>query len=204
MFIPTPGLSTFTTTRRQLTSTYWRSSLMPDCWSAAGVMAALWADPTFDRSRLLSLGHLRAALPGIAARALVGALAVFGLARALGPRAIPDAATGSTAWLIGLVLYPLISAWPQELVYRVFFFHRYGPLFGSRAVLVAANALAFGALHLVYASPVAPLLSVAAGALLASTYARTQTLAPVWLEHSLYGLAVFALGLGGYFFDGHP
>jgi uncharacterized protein len=170
----------------------------------AGAMAVLLADPTFDRSRLTSLGRIRGTLPTIAVRGLLVAVAILGFAWILGSRSIPGAEAGTATWLFGLVLYPAISAWPQELLYRVFFFHRYAGLFSGRLGLIAANALAFGALHLVYSNPVAPLLSVGAGALLASTYSRTRTLGPVWIEHSLYGLSVFALGLGGYFFDGNP
>ena len=170
----------------------------------AGAAVVLLADPTFDRTRLTSLGRVRGTFASIAVRSLLVAGSVLGVAWAVGARAIPGAAPGTATWLFGLVLYPVVSAWPQELLYRVFFFHRYAGLFGGRVGLIAANALAFGALHLVYSNPVAPVLSVGAGALLASTYERTKTLGPVWLEHSLYGLSVFALGLGGYFFDGRP
>jgi len=56
--------------------------------------------------------------------------------------------------------------------------------------------------HLVYPNPVAPLLSLPAGLVLALTYRRTRSLGPVWLEHVAHGLALFTLGLGHYFYDG--
>jgi membrane protease YdiL (CAAX protease family) len=105
---------------------------------------------------------------------------------------------GALSWLLAVGAYPFLSAWPQEVLYRVFFFHRYGALVGPK-VLLATNAAAFGTLHLVYPNLVAPLLSVPAGLLLALTYRRTRAMGPVWLEHALYGLALLGLGLGGYF-----
>ena len=105
-------------------------------------------------------------------------------------------------WLVGLALYPLISAWPQEIVYRVFFFHRYRDLFPGTWAAVAANGFAFAVLHLVYPNALAPLLSLPAGLALAWTYQRTRRIGPVWLEHTAYGVLLFTLGLGGFFYDG--
>lgn len=163
----------------------------------------LWRDPTFDRSRLFSLGALRGSLASIALRALGVGGAITALVLWLRPAsflALPG--QSPRLWLALLALYPLLSAWPQEVVFRLFFFHRYEPLFGGGTWLVAANAVAFAFLHLVYPNVVAALCSLPGGLLLALTYRRTRTMGPVWLEHSLYGLLIFTLGLGGYFFDG--
>ena len=107
-------------------------------------------------------------------------------------------------WLAGLALYPFLSAWPQEVIFRVFFFHRYAALFSSPTGLITGNAAAFGFLHVVYPNAVAPLLSVPAGLLLALTYRRTCAMGPVWLEHVAYGFLLFTLGLGEFFYDGRP
>jgi uncharacterized protein len=171
----------------------------------AACIGLLWRDPTFDRSKLFSLGDLRGSLRSIALRAAAVGAVITGLVLLLRPAAflaMPRQAPG--LWLAGLVLYPLVSAWPQEVVFRLFFFHRYQPLFGGATWLVAANAVAFGFLHAVYPSPLAAILSLPAGVLLALTYRRTRTMGPVWLEHSIYGLLLFTIGLGGYFYDGRP
>ena len=168
-------------------------------------LGLLWRDPTFDRSRFLSLGGLRGSLGSIGLRAAGAAVAITALVLLLRPASflsMPNHAPG--LWLAGLLLYPLVSAWPQEVVFRIFFFHRYRPLFGGGSGLIAANAVAFGFLHAVYPSPLAALLSLPAGVLLALTYRRTRSLGPVWLEHSIYGILLFTLGLGGYFYDGRP
>jgi hypothetical protein len=168
-----------------------------------GCLAVLLADPTFDRSRLLGFGGLRAVRGALAWRAAAAALAIAALVTWLDPsRLLAMPRHHPLAWLAALALYPVLSAWPQEVVYRVFFFHRYGGLLGTGAELVAANGVAFAVLHLVYPNAVAPLLSLPAGVLLALTYRRTGTLGPVWLEHVAYGLALFTLGLGRFFYDG--
>lgn len=172
----------------------------------AGCVAVLWKDPTFDRRLLVSIRGLRASLGTIALRGVLATATLLGLTLVLestaeGAGALPaDRAT----WLAGLALYPFLSAWPQELLYRVFFFHRYAKLLGSERALLGTNALAFGALHLVYPNLVAPLLSIPAGFFLALTYRRTKSMGPVWLEHTVYGFLLFSLGLGAFFFDGRP
>lgn len=47
-------------------------------------------------------------------------------------------------WALVIVLYPILSVYPQELIFRAFLFHRYAPLFGNGVGLVAASAAAFG------------------------------------------------------------
>jgi membrane protease YdiL (CAAX protease family) len=170
---------------------------------AAGCFSALLADRGFERSRLVSFRGLREVRGTLAWRAAAASLVIAALVAWIEPaRLLEMPRQHPMAWLSALALYPLLSAWPQELIFRAFFFHRYRSLFGGEPSLVAANALAFAALHLVYPNPVAPLLSLPAGLLLALTYRRTRSLGPVWLEHVAYGLALFTLGLGRFFYDG--
>jgi hypothetical protein len=106
-------------------------------------------------------------------------------------------------WALVMILYPLLSALPQELAYRTFFFHRYGPLFGERrAMAIAVNAALFGFAHIIFGSVISVVLSGMLGAVLAWRYTRTRSLYAVWLEHGLYGQLVFTVGLGRYFFTG--
>jgi membrane protease YdiL (CAAX protease family) len=163
----------------------------------------LWRDRSFDPSRLFSLGPLRGSLRSIGVRALLAAAIITALVLLLRPAALLSMpAREPWLWLAGLALYPFLSAWPQEVIFRLFFFHRYAPLLGTGGSMLAANAVAFGFLHTIYPNSVAPLLSVPAGLLLALTWRRTRSLGPVWLEHTAYGLLLFTLGLGNYFFDG--
>jgi membrane protease YdiL (CAAX protease family) len=168
-----------------------------------GCIGLLWRDPTFDRSRLFSLGRLRGSLGSIALRGLLAAVLIGALVLLLRPSALLAMPIREPwLWLAGLALYPFLSAWPQEVVFRLFFFHRYAPLLGTGGTMLAANAVAFGFLHVIYPNALAPLLSIPAGLLLGLTWRRTGRLGPVWLEHSIYGLLLFTLGLGDFFFDG--
>lgn len=106
-------------------------------------------------------------------------------------------------WLFVMFAYPIASVLAQELIYRTFFFHRYGVLFGHRRWLaIAVNGALFGFAHIIFGSIVSVLLTAIAGFLLAYRYERTRSFWAVWLEHSLYGGLVWTVGLGRYFFTG--
>lgn len=153
--------------------------------------------------RALWSGPLRGEWAGLAARTALAAAAILLLARWLAPdRILAMPRERPLTWLAGLALYPLLSAWPQELLYRLWFFRRYAPLFPGPGAMVAASGLAFALLHVVYPNLVAPLLSLPAGLVLAWRYHRTGAIGPVWAEHAAYGLLLFTLGLGGFFYDG--
>jgi len=104
-------------------------------------------------------------------------------------------------WLLVMFLYPFLSALPQELIYRSFFFHRYKPLFSGRWGMVAVNVLCFAWLHIIYDNWVAVAFTLAGGMLFALNFDRNRSLPVVTLEHALYGCAVFTSGLGRYFYE---
>lgn len=105
-------------------------------------------------------------------------------------------------WIFVVFLYPLLSALPQEIIYRSFFFKRYEALFGKGGRMIVASMLVFALIHIVFNNWVAPLLCLFGGYIFAETYQRTRSLALVTLEHALYGLTVFTVGLGPYFYRG--
>jgi membrane protease YdiL (CAAX protease family) len=104
-------------------------------------------------------------------------------------------------WLLVMAAYPIFSAFPQELVYRAFFFERYRPLFGDGNAMVLASVALFGFAHILFHNWIAVLLSLAGGWLFARTYQRTGSLYLATIEHSLYGAAAFTIGYGPFFFD---
>jgi hypothetical protein len=101
-----------------------------------------------------------------------------------------------------MVGYPLISALPQEFVFCSFFFARYESLFKNTKLLIFMSALTFAYAHCLYINPIAPTLSFLGGIIFASTYAKTKSLALVTIEHGLYGISLFIIGLGWYFYSG--
>jgi hypothetical protein len=101
-----------------------------------------------------------------------------------------------------LVLYPLLSALPQEIIFCSFFFKRYEAYFGSGKRMVLASALLFAYAHVLFINPVAPPISFIGGLIFAQTYRKSGSLALVTIEHGLYGNALFVIGLGWYFYHG--
>jgi hypothetical protein len=105
-------------------------------------------------------------------------------------------------WLLVMVLYPVLSVWPQELIYRSFLFYRYRPIFGEAQGYVLASALLFGFVHVIFLNWIAPAMTFIGGGLFAASYRKHRSLALSCLEHALYGCMVFTVGLGSYFFAG--
>lgn len=106
-------------------------------------------------------------------------------------------------WLTVLLFYPLISVYPQELVFRSFFFHRYSSIFKSDKLMVFMSGISFGFAHIIFQNWVAPLLSVLGGIIFANTYLKTNRLLYSVFEHSLWGDFIFTIGLGYYFYSGN-
>lgn len=105
-------------------------------------------------------------------------------------------------WLAILLLYPLVSALPQELAYRALFFERYGSLFPSRSAALLANGLVFGLAHLFLWNLPAILLSVAGGVAFAWAYRERGSFPLAWLLHSLAGAMLFTTGAGAFLYHG--
>ena len=103
-------------------------------------------------------------------------------------------------WLLIMILYPILSAFPQEIVYRSFFFKRYGNLFKNKKVLIFVNAFLFSFAHIIYLNPIVILFTFIGGLIMAQSYSKHNSLIKVSIEHGLYGDIVFTSGLGVYFY----
>lgn len=180
---------------------------VPLFWALPPVMALmlvlLFADPSFSLRRELLRLYSFATFYSILILFAIGAAAVvLAMAKLMPDRLFALAAEQPGKWLKIMTLYPFTSVLAQELVYRVFFFHRYGPLFKSRWMLIAVNALVFGFGHILFRNWIAVAATVIGGALFAWRYERTRSFWAVWTEHVLWGWLVFTVGLGVYFFTG--
>jgi uncharacterized protein len=98
-----------------------------------------------------------------------------------------------------LATYATLSVYPQELLYRAFFLKRYQELFPNGQGLWLANTIVFAWLHVIYRNPLAIALSLVGGWFFTQTYARTRSMRLVCLEHTLYGILIFSVGLGEFF-----
>jgi uncharacterized protein len=110
--------------------------------------------------------------------------------------------TEPVIWAAVVVLYPLLSVYPQEVLYRAFLLHRYAPLIGTGRWAAAASAVAFGFAHLIFGNGVAVVLTLGGGWLFARRYQRSRSLLTVSVEHALYGVLIFTVGLGSLFYHG--
>jgi uncharacterized protein len=99
-----------------------------------------------------------------------------------------------------MLLYPTLSVYPQGIVYRVFVFERYRPLFGAGWGIVLASAAAFVFVHIVFRNPLALILTFLGGVLFGLRYWQTGSLFVSSFEHALYGCAIFTIGIGRSFY----
>ena len=103
-------------------------------------------------------------------------------------------------WMIIIFVYPILSAFPQEIVYRTFFFKRYKHLFDNKITLVLVNAFLFSFAHVIFMNPIVLIFTFFGGIIFAYIYSTTNSLVKVSLEHGLFGDIVFSSGLGVYFY----
>lgn len=166
-------------------------------------MVVLWRDKSFDRRNLWRVSALRVQLKHMLLLYLFGIIVLALGTWLLAPELLfAFVQENPVAWLMVMLLYPPLSALPQELIYRTFFFHRYELVLRSHWMLVAVSALAFGYAHIIFENTLSVVLSTIGGAIFARRYDESQSLLVVALEHSLYGCAVFTIGLGRYFEHG--
>lgn len=167
---------------------------------AAGISLALAFDRSFDRRRLWDTAPLRGEWPRIVRTFAVGAAGVAAYTLvAHRDRLFALPREEPLVWGALMVLYPLLSVFPQELVYRTFFYHRYAAILPGRWTALVLNAVAFGAMHIVYENVVAVVLTTLGGFLFARTYERTGSTLTASFEHALYGCLIFTIGLGAFF-----
>jgi membrane protease YdiL (CAAX protease family) len=105
-------------------------------------------------------------------------------------------------WAIVAVAYPLLSVYPQELIFRGFLFHRYQPVFGAGPGILLASAAAFGFAHIIFGNWFAVIVTTLGGLLFARRYQRSGSLLAASIEHGLYGVLFFTVGLGQFVYHG--
>ena len=166
------------------------------CW------ILLARDPSFDRRRLgwnasgqVWRSVLRTFLPGAALISIAVAVWRPDLLFSF-PKREPF------WWVVVMIAYPLLSVYPQEILFRTFFFHRYRSILRSPAARILFSAFVFGLAHLFFANWVAPTMTAVGGYLFARTYARSESTLLAAVEHALWGDFLFTIGLGWYFWGG--
>lgn len=174
-------------------------------WVAA-LFAAFWLKrhPEFTKSQFFDRKHVTwHNLKPIFRRFLISCIALSALVYALEPsRFMSMPLDRPLLWVMIMFFYPLLSVYPQEIIFRAFFFLRYRTVFSIPRTMVIANGLAFGFSHIIFLNWVALLLCIAGGFIFASTYQKHKSLLLVCIEHALYGCFIFTVGLGYFFYSG--
>lgn len=136
------------------------------------------------------------------------ALACFCCAMAVswvttGGRPFDFAAANPALMVAILILYPVLSALPQELVFRPLFFRRYGPILPEGAAGLILNAAVFSFAHLMYWSWIVAAMTFAGGLAFAWAYRVRGSFPLAVVLHAVAGQIVFVLGLGMFFYSGN-
>lgn len=169
--------------------------------AAASAWVALRRSADFERARLVRWNAPAGEVRRMLLHFSVAAIFLIAFVLRVEPEhwlEFPRRATGM--WLLVMLFYPLLSVFPQELLFRALFLHRYRALWGEGRGAALASALAFGWVHVIFLSGLAVVLSAIGGYLFARTYQRTASLPRACLEHALYGCLVFTIGLGRHFY----
>ena len=171
------------------------------------LLAIVWAllvlrrDTTFDQKLLVQHARVGAGLLAVLTRdaplMLLLGLSVWLAAPKMLFYLIKNA---PALWLLVMILYPVFSVYPQELLYRAYFFHRYKPLFGNGAAMIAASAILFGFVHIIFGNWISITLTAIGGVLFGLTYRKSGSLLLTCLEHALFGDFIFTIGIGHYFY----
>ena len=171
--------------------------------TGVAILLILHRDPSFDSSRLFTWGDYRPLLTRILIRDII-CLILLGLAVRLFAPQLLFSLVKQRPWLwdVIMVLYPLVSVYPQELLYRAFFFHRYQGLFGSGWALPIASALAFGFVHIIFGNWLSVVLCMIGGLFFSMTYSQSGSLLLACVDHAIFGNFIFTIGLGRFFYHG--
>jgi uncharacterized protein len=181
-----------------------RLPALPILWLVAGyAWFQLHRDPRFDNSRLWNARELISHLGSIVGIFLVVAVILWVAVHRFAPRLEWSFVRQSPGfWAIVMVAYPVVSVYPQAVLYRAFLFERYAAIFPGKWAMIVASAAAFAFLHIIFRNWLAVSLTFAGGLLFAWRYAQTGSLAASGFEHALYGCWLFTVGLGQYFYHG--
>ena len=102
----------------------------------------------------------------------------------------------SKLWFFILFFYSVFSVYPQELIYRTFYFKRYHNLLLNKNLFIFINAIVFSLGHIFFKNLLVLVLTFLGGLLFACTYNKTKSTLLVSIEHAVYGCWLFTVGMG--------
>ena len=105
--------------------------------------------------------------------------------------------------LVIFTFYPVVSALPQELVFRPLFFRRYQSILPNGNAAIVLNATLFSWAHLMYWSWVVAIMTFVGGLVFAYMYEKRGSFPMAVILHAIAGNLIFLVGLGIYFYSGN-
>ena len=102
-------------------------------------------------------------------------------------------------WVAVILIYPILSVIPQEIIFRVLFFERYSCLFKNQFLYLILNSLIFAYIHLVFQNFHAFFITLITSPIFAHAYLN-KSFKTCFLIHTVGGQLVFTYGLGEYFY----
>ena len=172
---------------------------------------ALCFDQKFDRRKLWNAKAVAPAMGWVVARWLIACVLLITAFGLMSGRVLPGLTiavpTGlfslfnrdDMPWYVPLLImfgYPWISVYPQNVIYRAFFCQRYRPILGGGWGLILINSLAFSFGHVMFNNWVVLALTFVGGLIFTRTYLKHRSLLLATIEHAMYGLFCFFLGIG--------
>jgi membrane protease YdiL (CAAX protease family) len=181
-----------------------RLSPLPALWLAAlYCLCVLRRTSGFNSTLLWNAEPLAGSIGSVLAIFTIAAIVITAAVWRLRPQILFGfVCSAPLFWALVMVLYPVLSVYPQGIIYRAFFFERYRPLFSSPAAMILASAAVFAFSHIIFRNPWSVALTFPAGLLFAWRYQMTGSLLVSSLEHAFYGCFIFTVGLGGLFYHG--
>lgn len=160
------------------------------------------------RTQGFSWGELRGGWRGLDWRLLAGfgvltAAVSTGIVEAFVPGQFLGLVRRNPAFFaVIVVLYPILSALPQEVLFRVLYFRRYGAMLPKGAAGLVLNGVVFSLAHLMFWSWVVSLMTFVGGIIFAWAYEWRGSFALASALHAVAGWILFGVGLGAFFYLG--
>ncbi|MGE0230714.1 MAG: CPBP family intramembrane glutamic endopeptidase [Flavobacteriaceae bacterium] len=179
------------------------SAMPPMLLAVAAVgLVLLHRTPTFHWRELLQ-GWRRIDWRIVAAFAALTAAASLALVALLRPEAyLMLLRVNPLLWLAVMLLYPILSALPQEIVFRPLFFRRYQRILPSGRTALVLNAAIFSLAHLMYWNWVAATATFLGGLVFAWAYKARSSFPLAFALHAVAGNILFTSGIGIFFYTG--
>ncbi|WP_424493579.1 type II CAAX prenyl endopeptidase Rce1 family protein [Salinimicrobium sp. GXAS 041] len=175
---------------------WWK--IIPLLLIALFFLGMLLNDPGFDKKRFVrfDIEYFRKSIPRIIAISILLVWFTFWIFPHLFMKYPLES---FYKYLITFFLYPVVSVLPQEIIYRMYFFHRYKSIVPERYLLMLSNAIIFALTHFIYGNWVAPIATFLVSWIFIFNYLKSKSLLNVSLEHYIYGLIMFTVGFGHFF-----